>query len=383
MRFRVGYLAVLAVAAVALATRTTPAQDRTGDEIAQEMDATQPPVIDPARRSDAQYMREQRKLAGDAMLRWRELAWELVTKWPEHERAPQAAKNRWRMMLRENQSKATLTQIAGEATALMTGTGELASEARYAYAIAKGMESGWDPAGVSDAVEAFIEGAPDDERGAYLLDSMARVATAAEAKRELYERIVHMYAGASMARFVPGKIRQMDEVGKPFELAFEDALTGEAFDIKDHLGKIVVVWFWAHESESSRSGMPQLVKMEAKYLPRNVQFVGVNLDKPELVQERTTLLSYLGEKGVEWPQFFQSDGWNSGFSLAWGVDALPMFFLIDHEGNLVNTDAGPELEANIEALLTARDGPADVPATGDGPDPSLKPAEAPGERSGG
>src|SRR5699024_1206121 len=56
---------------------------------------------------------------------------------------------------------------------------------------------------------------------------------------------VRDYPESVYGRMVQGEDRQRDRIGEPFDLEFDDAISGRRVAMKDLRGKVVVVDFWA------------------------------------------------------------------------------------------------------------------------------------------
>jgi len=102
--------------------------------------------------------------------------------------------------------------------------------------------------------------------------------------------------------------------------------------------------------------MPKMKELYARCRNLGVEFIGVSLDQPVEKGGLDKLKAYVAENKIEWPQYYQGDGWQSGFSSGWGVNAIPCVFLVDADGKLVTTEARGKLETLIpRLLLRARD----------------------------
>ena len=66
----------------------------------------------------------------------------------------------------------------------------------------------------------------------------------------------------------------------------------------------------------------------------------------------------LAETELDWPVFCQGMSFQSDFSLAWGINRVPVQFVIDEHGILRSTNAGSGLEAIVKALLEEADAAA-------------------------
>jgi thiol-disulfide isomerase/thioredoxin len=152
-----------------------------------------------------------------------------------------------------------------------------------------------------------------------------------------------------------GKLRQMDGVGKPFELSFADAITGKPVEMKGLKGKVVVVDFWATWCGPCVGEMPKNKEIYAKFKPQGVEFIGVSLDQPESAGGLTALKEFVSKNGITWPQYYQGKGWESEFSSSWGITSIPAVFVVDAQGNLSSVNARGQLETLLPALIAKRD----------------------------
>lgn len=59
----------------------------------------------------------------------------------------------------------------------------------------------------------------------------------------------------------------------------------------------------------------------------------------------------VGREELPWPQFHPASSSTPDFAMAWGVESLPVVFVIDRSGRLRSVDAGADLEELIVRLL--------------------------------
>ena len=204
--------------------------------------------------------------------------------------------------------------------------------------------------------EAFADAYPDHAMAADMLMGAAQMTQDPAHATELYRRIAAKYPDSEAAQAAAGQIKRADAVGKPFEISFTDAVSGEKVTSESLKGKVVVVDFWATWCPPCVADLPEMKRIYAEYKDKGVQFVGVSLDAPEAQGGKDKLMSFVKQNEVSWPQYYQGNGWQSEFSSSWGINSIPALFVVDADGKLVSTEARGELEELLPKLIARRDG---------------------------
>lgn len=104
---------------------------------------------------------------------------------------------------------------------------------------------------------------------------------------------------------------------------------GNEVKLSDSRGKPVVVSFWASWCGVCKTGMPDFEEAYAAY-GDNVHFMMVNLTAGSETQD--VARTYIEEKGYTFPIYFDTE---MSAASAYGVNAVPVTYLVDAEGNLV------------------------------------------------
>ena len=123
---------------------------------------------------------------------------------------------------------------------------------------------------------------------------------------------------------------------------------GERFRMEDYRGQVVIVNVWATWCAPCRVEMPGFVDLQAEYREKDVQFVGIAVDRAGADVVRP----YVEEEGVNFPQIANP-------SLAarhFPGDVVPRTYLIDKQGRIRYEHEGVllkwALDDAIERLLS-------------------------------
>ena len=154
-----------------------------------------------------------------------------------------------------------------------------------------------------------------------------------------------------VAVVLEGIARRLTLLGKPIELE-GTLLDGSKFDLDDYRGKVVLVDFWNSGCVNCRAEAPNVLANYEAYKDKGFEVISVNLDEdPELAK------LYMAQTGFdEFATLFsfdpQATGWDHPMGRRYGVTKLPVVFLVDQNGIVVNTMAhGPMLGAHLRELL--------------------------------
>ena len=368
MKIRIAVLTALllpapawAAAAPEVATVVSATQDVDAAVAAIEAARAAVPQPDRARGNDPAYIEEYRKQATAALGVVADRIGDLFKVAPQHEGIGERMFERWMIRAQQlNMPDETIEEIAGVIKDHADST--LAGDARFMRANIAINHRGEDGAyhyefGVADGYvrDAMGGGEKDPERAGWLLRSLGdRAPEGSERQLELYAQLTKEFGQSQSARGIAGTLYQLERVGKPFELAFNDAISGEEVTMASLRGKVVVIDFWATWCGPCVREMPHMKELYERFSEQGVEFVGVSLDSPPEEGGLDKLKAYVAKNEIKWPQYYQGGGWQSEFSSAWKVSSIPAVFVVDADGNLASVNARGRLEEIVPALLAKR-----------------------------
>jgi cytochrome c biogenesis protein CcmG/thiol:disulfide interchange protein DsbE len=124
-----------------------------------------------------------------------------------------------------------------------------------------------------------------------------------------------------------------------------DRLNGEAFRLKEHRGKVVVLNFWATWCPPCREEIPDFVSLQEDLGDQGVQFVGVALERnpdPQAVRDFAEKMNINYPIGLDDGSISQKYG---------GIRGLPTTFVIGPEGEIRGRIPGRTTEEMLRPAL--------------------------------
>lgn len=150
---------------------------------------------------------------------------------------------------------------------------------------------------------------------------------------------------------IAAKIRgaKSAQVGTSAKAFTQATPTGSMISLSDFKGKYVLLDFWASWCGPCRKEHPNLINMYRRYRDRNFEIVSVSLDN-----KQDAWLKAIAKDQLPWPQVSDLKGQQNAIALLYGVQAIPMNFLIDPEGRIIDKDLkGAKLNEKLATLFGA------------------------------
>jgi peroxiredoxin len=188
-------------------------------------------------------------------------------------------------------------------------------------------------------------------------------------KAALYEQVLKDSAkgDALMAQLVrdfpdsePAKrVKQQEEakkmrgalaVGAKFPDFSEKDLDGKPLSVANYKGKVVLVDFWATWCPPCRAELPNVLKTYEAHHKDGFEIIGISLD-----QDKSKLTSFIKDKNMTWPQYFDGRGWGNKLAAKYGVESIPTTYLLDRQGTIIGNDLrGEDLDQAVTKALAKK-----------------------------
>lgn len=124
-------------------------------------------------------------------------------------------------------------------------------------------------------------------------------------------------------------------------------VNGDDISLSNLKGQFVILEFWATWCGPCIPEIPHLKYLYENYQNSGFTIVGISLD-----EDRETLMNFIEDREIPWPQIYVEDGWEAELSRMYNVSGIPRMYLLDPDGNIIERDLrGEEMVSKVESLI--------------------------------
>lgn len=192
---------------------------------------------------------------------------------------------------------------------------------------------------------------PESYVSLLVLTDMINVGASANEVKELYDGLSANLKETSIAKMLKDNVdkRIVTEVGSKAPEFTAPNPQGEQIALKDVLGKVTLVDFWAAWCKPCRIENPNVVKVYNKYHDKGFNVIGVSLDREG---QKDKWIQAIEEDNLTWNHVSNLKFWNDPVAQLYNIRAIPAAFLLDENGVIVATNLrGSALEAKVKELI--------------------------------
>ena len=123
---------------------------------------------------------------------------------------------------------------------------------------------------------------------------------------------------------------------------------GKVVSLKESMGKVTIVDFWASWCGPCRQENPNVVAMYNELHSKGLNIIGVSLDKDAAKWKEA-----IAKDKLTWTHVSNLKFWDEPIAAQYKVEAIPATFILDASGKVVAKDLrGAELKAKVLELLS-------------------------------
>ncbi len=122
---------------------------------------------------------------------------------------------------------------------------------------------------------------------------------------------------------------------------------GKEVSLKENLGKVTIIDFWASWCGPCRAENPSVVALYNEYKSKGLSIVGVSLD-----EKADKWKEAIAKDKITWTQLSNLKGWEDPIAKQYNITEIPSTFILDEKGVVIAVNLrGEELKNKIASLL--------------------------------
>ncbi len=164
-----------------------------------------------------------------------------------------------------------------------------------------------------------------------------------------FEKLDKSLLETKSAKNIKKVLDSMSEVtiGKPAPNFSAPSPDGKVVSLKESLGKVTIIDFWASWCGPCRAENPNVVAMYNELHDKGLNIIGVSLDKDAAKWKEA-----IAKDKLTWAHVSNLKHWSEPIAKQYNVQSVPATFILDAKGNIVAKDLrGEELKAKVKELL--------------------------------
>jgi len=140
---------------------------------------------------------------------------------------------------------------------------------------------------------------------------------------------------------------KLTAIGNPAPAFVNNDVSGKPISFTSLKGKYILLDFWASWCGPCRQENPAVVKAYHQFHNKGFDIYGISLDT-----DKSKWMAAIKKDGLDWTQVSDLKGWKADVVSLYGVQAIPMNYLLDKNGIIVAKGLrGEDLDKKLQELL--------------------------------
>lgn len=125
---------------------------------------------------------------------------------------------------------------------------------------------------------------------------------------------------------------------------------GKTLSLKQSLGKVTIIDFWASWCGPCRKENPNVVALYNEFHAKGLNIIGVSLDKDAAKWKEA-----IAKDGLTWNHVSNLQFWTDPIAVLYNIKSIPATYILDEKGVIIATNLrGEELRAKIASILNKK-----------------------------
>ncbi|WP_445721851.1 redoxin domain-containing protein [Flavobacterium sp.] len=196
----------------------------------------------------------------------------------------------------------------------------------------------------------FIKNNPKAFISVLILENlMLNQSITTEETQEFYNKLGKESLETKYAKNIEKTLKSMGNlsIGKKAPDFSGPSPDGNMISLKESLGKITIIDFWASWCGPCRAENPNVVAMYNEYHSKGLNIIGVSLDRDAAKWKEA-----IAKDELTWTHVSNLKFWQDPIAELYSIKSIPATYILDEKGNIIAKDLrGEELVAKVRELL--------------------------------
>jgi len=205
---------------------------------------------------------------------------------------------------------------------------------------------------MNDYMKSYASENPKSYTSLLLLRDLISDPDGFESAKQSFEALSEELKSTKIGKEIQEKIESLlavsvGQIAPDFSAPNPD---GQMVSLKESLGKVTLIDFWASWCGPCRMENPNVVAMYNEFHEKGLNIIGVSLDREN---QKDKWLEAIETDKLTWVHVSNLKFWQDPIALQYGIQSIPATLLLDADGKIIAKNLrGNELREKVSELLT-------------------------------